>query len=166
MRIYSPTDDKFYDTLDKFDTFDWNITDPELWEGDYCIPHIDDEHEDEEEDWPYFTDDCDMACVEGWIGKRKEPEEKADEELQSREGSDSEPIKTESNNGLQYEDDTSFLDHVAEEEMKQDYHEEEKNEKITKSESDPDNSATESIYAMKFDNEQIVSKFLSLQEFM
>ena len=57
MRIYSPTDDKFYDTPDTFDTFDWIITDPEPWEGDYCIPHIDNEHEDEEEYWPYLTDE-------------------------------------------------------------------------------------------------------------
>ena len=76
--------------------------------------------------------------MKGWIGKRKEPEEKADEEVQTKEGSDSEPTRTESKNGGKDEDETSYLDHVAEEEMKQDYHEEEKKEKMTKSECDPD----------------------------
>ena len=55
----------------------------------------------------------------------------------------------------------------AEEEMKQDDHKAEKNVKMTKSECDPNNIATESIYSMKLDNEcsvsnQSLNTFLSM----
>ena len=54
MKIYSPIDEKFYDTPDTIDTFDGIMPSPVPCDEDYCIPNLDDEHEDEEEDWPYL----------------------------------------------------------------------------------------------------------------
>ena len=155
MRIYSPTDDKFYDTLDTIDTFNWIMPDPEPWDGDYYITHLDDEQE-----YCKYRKIMEEKARQYWDARMRNKRRRQNEEEQTREGSDSEPTKTEESDNCV----------KAEEEMKED-HEEEKNEKMTKSDCDPDNIATGSIYEKTCDSECIVNilspnKFLSLQEFM